>query len=255
MKVNDGYVFGFVCLMDALGTKGAWRHHHPAEFVAKLQKLKKDFDEATAEGMAAVSGKAQPGILDFRFFQDTVFITYRFPDVEPGGKKKTPGPLLRFPMFSNMVAGPFNMALADGLYFRGAISQGWFYWSENILVGPAIDDAAEYFETADWMGLMCTPAASYAARYAVAHPRFTERSIDHSFVAYDVPFRESDSMRLEAINWPKAFRAAHKESNEQGGDRELLLRLLSDPVIPKGVWCKFENTVAFYDACTGRSAA
>ena len=251
--MQEGYFYGFVCLMDALGTKGAWGHSDPADFVAKLSALK-----ANVEAIAKKREKPYAnGIFDFRFFQDTVFITLRFPtSAERGPSPVPPDEVVLFPKFSGFVAGPFAMALFDEVYFRGAVSQGWFYWSEEMLLGPAIDDAASYFEAADWLGVVCTPAAGYAAHYCISEPSLACHGLPHAFLEYDVPMLDSASRRLFAIDWPFFFRqSVEAAGRHEGSARDFLLQLFSRSPIPERATAKFSNAVAFYDFSQERSAA
>lgn len=52
-------------------------------------------------------------------------------------------------------------ALSKGIPLRGAISYGKFNESDRIMVGPAIDEAAAWHESTDWIGVILTPSAQF----------------------------------------------------------------------------------------------
>jgi len=74
--------------------------------------------------------------------------------------------------------------LSYGLFLRGCISIGDFIESENMIIGPAVDEAAKYYELFNWIGVSATPSA-----YSVLH-RLSEQGIqqiDQFFIKYDIP--------------------------------------------------------------------
>ena len=104
----------------------------------------------------------------------------------------------------------FNAAIEAGLPLRGAVSIGeWVELSppepENVLlVGQAVDDAADWYDKADWLGVALTPRAGFG--WASTHP---VPSSGDSFVEYDVPLKirewEHDRPLRYALNWPKTM--------------------------------------------------
>ncbi len=52
-------------------------------------------------------------------------------------------------------------AIVHTAFFRGAMAVGAFYVAdERTALGPAISDAAAWFESADWIGVHATPRAT-----------------------------------------------------------------------------------------------
>ena len=51
--------------------------------------------------------------------------------------------------------------LKMNLAVRGAICYGKLLREENIIVGPAVDEIASWYESADWIGVFLTPTAMY----------------------------------------------------------------------------------------------
>jgi hypothetical protein len=229
--------YGFICMMDALGTKGSWRQETPEDFIAKLNKLQGYFKHAL---------EADPtsgfGTLDVQIFSDTVFVTFQFPEDEKDGD-----PVCLLPWFGSFLAGPFTLAMFDGLFLRGAISQGFFYQSEAILVGPAVDDAASYYERADWLGIICTPSASYGIEYALAKGQALKPDIPHHFLSYEVPLKDYGPEVLSVLDWPKFMGDIQERAGEGGVGRAQLTGIFSKYPIPQFATSKYKNTLAFYD--------
>src|SRR6185503_18250595 len=67
-----------------------------------------------------------------------------------------------FTLAGRLAVRGFQEALDNRIFLRGAISYGDVYADGDTLVGPAADDAAEWYDKADWIGVCLTPAANYA---------------------------------------------------------------------------------------------
>ncbi len=48
-----------------------------------------------------------------------------------------------------------------GIYLRGIIPIGQFYESQRAIIGPAIDEAAEWHKKTKWIGVSTAPTAPY----------------------------------------------------------------------------------------------
>ena len=85
-------------------------------------------------------------------------------------------------------------SLNNGIRFHGSMSMGLFHrMSErsNMIMGPAVSDAARDYEVANWIGIHLTSGASLELEYVL--------------VDYDVPMKTGSSRRLKSINWPRGF--------------------------------------------------
>lgn len=137
-------------------------------------------------------------------------------------------------------------SLNRGLFLRGSLSIGFHYSDEksNTVLGPAVDDAAGWYEQADWIGLHVTPLASMKIeewREAEKGPK------DHLVIDYDVPIK-GESQRLKAVNWPKVlFVKELAPSDARVRPRRYLLERLTVRDIPRGVESKYSNTMKFFD--------
>lgn len=222
---------GVVAILDALGTS---QQHH--DYVEK-------FFNARARVLDLLSNKIfdvqLQGKVSTFTFGDTILITMTSDGVKslPSECRKLMQLLRKFLVDS----------LDLDLLFRGALAIGEFYAedSTNTVLGPAVEDAAAWYQEANWIGLHATPRSSL---------RFEEWSSDsnspkdHLLVDYDVPLK-GGSQSLKTVNWPKVLfvdgiapAAAHRDP------RKYLLTKLTFRQIPRGTEVKYANTIEFYDA-------
>jgi hypothetical protein len=151
------------------------------------------------------------------------------------------------PTVASYLRAIFGAALEGGLLLRGAISIG--EWVELdppspdnvLLVGDAIDDAAEWYDKADWMGVALTPRAGFG--WASAHP--TGKRSD-PIVEYPVPLKDRELERDHplrfALNWPGT-------STQQVAT---LLDRFSKKSIPAEATRKYHETAAFFSKFVGK---
>ncbi len=141
------------------------------------------------------------------------------------------------------------LGLQERLPLRGAMSAGWFVLNEKRILGPAITDARDWYEEADWIGVVATPTLGmklclYEEKYRQAND--DRCSIFPYFTRHEVPLKGGRKKPMWALSWPRAYIEKHK-------DRKLLPRLhfLSDMAefqIPRSASSKYKNTVDFFDA-------
>lgn len=79
---------------------------------------------------------------------------------------------------------------------RGAFTIGYFNYTNNIMIGPAIDEAASWHEQADWIGIMLTPTAQFEYETIEA-----SRKSD-AIVGYGaIPLKTNKGSLKYCINW------------------------------------------------------
>jgi hypothetical protein len=100
------------------------------------------------------------------------------------------------------------------LNFRGAITWGEFVISDNLLVGPAIDEVAELHQRADAAIVeLTTLAAGHLLRFRSFEPVPIELRADHLALEHDVPLKEGGSDRRWVVN-PFAICSTPSEMHE-----------------------------------------
>jgi len=171
--------FGVVVLLDSLGTKGIWKKKDPE----KVVKIWDAMVEAIRGG-----GLKEPGqnkiATKVMAFSDTIIMTHT------GSALKD--------ILSNVglsMATLIPYGIAYDIFFRGCISVGEFYSSDKIVIGPAIDEAAHYYELPQWIGVSAAPSTY----------KELEKSSDSFkskyFSKWDVPLRNTIEKNGWIINW------------------------------------------------------
>jgi hypothetical protein len=156
----------------------------------------------------------------FTAFQDTIVVTMR--GLSPPRKTLTE--------MGRKLYAPFRSALENAIFLRGAVSLGTYYQSANTVVGPAVYEALDWHDRADWIGVILTPSAVYGMerlRHDNQHGGY--------FVPYKVPMKSGASFDTWALAWPRNF------------IREDLLELFSESHIRFEHEPKYRNTLTFYD--------
>lgn len=137
------------------------------------------------------------------------------------------------------------------LFFRGVVSVGNFYrdTESGIIIGPAIDDAASWFEQAQWIGIHATPFNSLLMQ---SWGWGTQRDVDHLIFDYNIPMKYG-SLNLKSVNWPKCYLISRNsplgflpDLESDAPRKHVISRMLSRP-IPFGVERKHTNTLHFFD--------
>src|SRR5207248_1860764 len=114
----------------------------------------------------------------------------------------------------------------------------------NTVMGPAVSDAAAWYDKADWIGIKATPHASIFVQSVLE--RFPRKS-EQFLVDYHVPIKGAQPIRVKTINWPKAFYVSGLRPSGGGSARAMLLEFLAKHFVPKGTEAKYFNTIAFFD--------
>jgi hypothetical protein len=150
---------GVVVFLDALGTKGL-DSNGSCEFIKKRDDFLKEIRNIRKR--RAKEFKRDLNI-DFpepeiAVFQDSIIISFE----EKKYRQKSEE--YHFSFFfaaGQLLIDAITEAMCRDLFFRGAISQDEYVVSvskKNItILGPAVDDASNYYEIADWIGVIQTP--------------------------------------------------------------------------------------------------
>ncbi|MBF0584748.1 MAG: hypothetical protein HQL80_11025 [Magnetococcales bacterium] len=232
MNIEVETQFGFVAILDVLGARG-YNVDHAKEFIlnrdAMLDKLKeKPILDAIDESLP------MPYIATFG---DTVIFTW---NVGQDRVMKT------LPSVASWLSALLNLGIANKMLLRGALSVGEFISRESTVLGPAVSDAASWYEEADWVGVVLTTKCKLSLISLLENAKHNQRlkKIDFNkwFVEYDV-LCHSGKKRMWVVSWPYNAWAV---SDDEMTAIEMLSVALSDFSIPKGTEMKYENTLQFF---------
>lgn len=161
---------GVIVLLDALGVKGMWKNQNPKTILdswdSVVNSVNLDVIEAKKRGME----------LKFNAFSDTLILSITNGKIDEMINRMT---------LSLHTLIPF--AMFQGINFRGCMSMGKFYQSENMIIGPTIDEAAMYYETGNWIGAFATP--SVYSRVKRNFSKFNDYLIEYTIPTKNKPIK------------------------------------------------------------------
>ena len=230
---------GYILMLDVLGYR---------EYVTKTRDnfldLWKELQTSIKEQKETIF-KEQKGCvtLDVLFVSDTLFIGISSSHED----KQLEGLTIMFLL--DLIKTIFSFSFKNKIFFRGAISFGEFLFNNdlNIVMGNALDEASEWYESTDWFGVILTPSAEYRYNSTMLGENEAE-IIDFCLqrvVRYTrIPFKKNfpcDKRSYFAVKWFDTYK--------QNNDRLLFLKSIMDTFAevkqsPR-IASKYENTFHF----------
>ena len=216
---------GIVALIDMLGTRGPHEARGAARMHGNWNALL-----SRAKGLAWREKELQG--CNVSAFSDTMIITAE------GDAEALLG------AFGRACTLLIPASICLDIPIRGCVAAGKFFQSSGKLItGPAITEAAAYYELPQWIGISCCPSA---------HSRIDGMAGGRAcYTGYDIPLKSSVEYNGLAVNWPDYYNREHA-----GREKELdcmLRRLECRLKIPSDISAslKWRNTRDFLCAGTG----
>lgn len=228
-----------ISIVDILGTKGIWTETSVDKYFEVIERVKQELEK----GKEYFKTLPNSQFIEFEFatFSDTLVITlinkgqqydYFFDETIEG--------------FSRVNLGIFQNYLSDNFFLRGCISFGDIEKRGNHFIGPAVDDAAEYFDSQDMIGICFTPKSSLAMKYSIGwNQKFNGKKVDNYVIEYLTPLKNKTQTNLFQVNWVNHFIELYKKEGEIN-PLNVFIRFLSRRNIPTVALSKFTNTVEFF---------
>lgn len=233
--INIKKKYGAVALLDALGTKGRWERESPNSIINK-------WDEFITNYRKSISKKNKRMCdISFHAFSDTVIITV-------SGSNLSDILLTAGSEISSFVL----FALSRRIFFRGCLSVGKIFAGDQIVIGPAIDEAAQCYESADWIGVSLAPSAINVIRKPSFQKLIKYKKNGDYFVRYNIPMKTKVQKNGYALNIKRDYELLHlvtmmhlrtilPKQPETLLKREM--KKISNPRILK----KWKNTLKFFE--------
>jgi hypothetical protein len=228
-NVTHENVYGLVVFLDALGIKGIWQKKDPSEVLNNWSKIYYLFNDELQKHFSGVCLSA---------FSDTIIISVR------GHKELIDRPWGFVELLCRGLMSPFVMSMNYDFFFRGVIAMDAFSRSSRMLIGPAADEAAQFYEDSDWSGIALSPSLGSVLENSVS-------SGSKIVIKYPVPQKRNSQELNWAINWTigdpagKCRRILMDKYN-------LYLHSYNTYGSPKdyAVCMKYKNALEFYDSCS-----
>jgi hypothetical protein len=224
--------FGFVALVDVLGISSS-DIEAAKKFLGDRDWLLKQLEKLNKKFSKSMQDVPSPMIFSFG---DTIIFTWNVGDDQIMKGLVPVAEWLRFAVISG---------LSRKMLLRGSLAVGKYIALENTVIGPAVADAAAWYEDADWFGVTLTPTAEYHLISLIETWDESNGSLDIEkwLVEYDVPRKGATHRKQQwVVSWPYQFWA----SNEPPSPIGTLATLLWDLPKPKGTEDKYRNTFEFY---------
>jgi len=176
---------GYVLMLDILGFRNFVSKNSSLDFIEIWCKLKKELLE-TKRMLEESMGKIFT--FEIMFLSDTLII-----GCSDCRKSNTGIGVLVF--LPDLIRSFFFRYMQEyKFFFRGAISFGEYFFSseDNLVMGSAFDEASEWYESTDWIGIVLTPSAECCLELIAYDNKYEDIRImiDESFVKYDnIPFK------------------------------------------------------------------
>lgn len=193
--------YGVIILLDCLGTKGVYNSGDGLDYVKKILKIHKEHETLFSDVNSAFGIEK----VSYHYFSDTTLIVLKLEDDSPGrflGRQLVP--------IGRLCDGLFSAFFNQGLFVRGSISVGKYIFQNGVVVGPAIDDAASYYERGNIIGIYTTPSTTNLLQSALLD-NYSSRPILDDKTGYDlinhwrymsVPVKGGGGFSAYMVNWP-----------------------------------------------------
>ncbi len=228
--------YGFVVLLDALGTKTD-SIESSKRYLSVISEIESDI-KSSHNTVIHMREKGDPNIFDklsIRFFGDTLLVTYEVKD-----KNRE---IDYFDGLSFILGGFICTALRLGLLFRGSIALGDYLEEGNIVLGPAVFDAAVWYEKLEMIGVIATPKTTLSLKSIFLNKYNALDVAWNDGVFVKPPLKNSADTELFVFNWPIALSYGQNENTEK-----YFYQLIRNFQIPLGAESKLQNTEVFFQS-------
>jgi|APSaa5957512535_1039671.scaffolds.fasta_scaffold10398_4 hypothetical protein len=179
-QLEYSFTYGVVILGDVLGTKGIWREKIPGEVIGQWSWLV----EKTNDFLNSIFPTTKFSI---RAFSDTLLITSTNFNMDTL--------IVEIGRFLNAF---LKICIVYDFPIRGVFSLGNFVDSEQMIIGPAVDEAADVYEQSNWIGFSATPSA-FSLIEKLSNTKKYGKQIHQYFIRYDIPLHGGTDKQNWAI--------------------------------------------------------
>lgn len=234
---------GAVAFLDVLGFKGIWGRVPPVMVLKKLRRIKK-------EGKRIQTGDHKYWIVSDDGFKysvkcvsDTVVVV-----VAPRGRDSTDRMLYKALVSATWIGiSLIEEALEEELplLLRGCVGAGLMKMEGDFLIGPAVDEAASLYETAEGPFFWMTPSA------LALDDEFAETFMDRIepalMMRYAVPLK--NDKKIETL--VHAYSGATCPIGTWAKTRLQIEKVFGEKPLRPDVAIKYANTTAFLESIDG----
>jgi hypothetical protein len=210
-----------VAFLDALGVKRIWETRDPYDVLNDWNKVYHLFDD----GLKVLG-------INVAAFSDTLIISMR--------NGHGMGSWRLAEIFCEAIIPLFLKSMEYEYFFRGAIAMGYFSRSSRMLIGPAADEAAEFYEASNWVGICISPNSGM-----ILDRDIVQKGSRNFLVKYNIPQKTTTNLGW-ALNWStQIFGNSHLQILMSKCDEYWRLGDASK-------YLKYKNCLDFYNAISNK---
>lgn len=218
---------GIVALIDMLGTRELHKVNHTMHM-----RMHNNWHALLSYANHLVEEESKLQDCKVSAFSDTMFVTAK-------GNAE-----VLLSAFGGICTRLIPKSICLDIPIRGCVAAGKFYQSGDALIsGPAVSEAAAYYELPQWIGISSCPSA-----YNKIDGLSSGRGY---YTKYDIPLKNSVEYGGLVVNWPDRYNHEHedkeKELNDMLGRLERRMGRTSDI----SASLKWRNTRDFLCMATG----
>jgi len=240
--------YGVVALLDALGTRTRSLPESMSFLRQKDELIRSLRTTHKIYSTIKFLSNRDPFQWKLRTFGDTLLM---MAEIERGKEVEA---LLEAAHYINSM---IYEGMDNGLLFRGAMACGDYAYDQYNVVGPALSEAADYYDRFDWVGAVLSPRTGFLiSEFAEVRTPELLTALDLNLYMYDVPTREASrvvsDLRLWCVNWPMSIIQQFLGSSADSRSivkvaRAALLRCLSTYSFPPTAFSKYDNALVYFD--------
>lgn len=211
---------GAVAFLDILGAKGIWKRVEPELLIKRIEYVRnycKGLFSRVIESGAKYDveqvGNLKKEHLKIAIISDTLVIT--FANNNPSVAIQMVAIISSEIIASMLFPEDFDIQTKNNyfrLIVRGAIGFGAYCSGNNIFIGEAIDDVAEWYEQHDLIGAIITPRARYLLNRQIGSSHIREEMARRRLVEYKLPTKNG-KLKFICVNWPVWYRDIFHNGN------------------------------------------
>ncbi|RJO60557.1 MAG: hypothetical protein C4542_08865 [Dehalococcoidia bacterium] len=232
---------GFVAILDALGMKTS-TIEDSKNFIRVRSNLVKSLEESS-DILKSRFGEEMRALRMPRYlgYSDMLIIIWETSEYEITSI---------IPYLSELISSVFVVGLTNNVLWRGAVSYGQFLLYKGSLLGPAVSDAASWYEECNWIGIVTTPKLGFHVSMVEEEmktggkkPKTVREELRCVF--YNVPLKDGSSSMLWVPDWPTAWN--HRCVGKEIDCKKELFEVFGTFTTSKREYSKYLNTLKFYD--------
>jgi hypothetical protein len=238
---NPSPKFGIVVLLDALGAKTTTLED-TLIFFRSFRKILREIRSAQ------VDSSEINFTIEQRVFGDSILLTVPVaePDKWKQERERNPrGAYSNLQRCFDLTVETVNEIVALGIneqiLFRGAVAIGEYVAGSDTILGPAVSDAASWYEEGDFVGVFATPYTTTYVERMLSKTGNKDR-LKLSYYRCQLPLKGSsrDCGELYLLDWARSLKLI--SGNHHEDPERWFYDMLARRFIPKGVESKFFNT-------------